>query len=66
MVEEDDEAAMQAVPATLHDGGVKKRQPKKAAKSEVNWQQLGAIYEDPLAHQTLDDTIEDMDEEEDM
>lgn len=32
----------------------------------ANWQQLRAIYEDPQAHETLDDTIEDMDEKKNM
>ncbi|MCJ1348186.1 hypothetical protein MMC31_006417, partial [Peltigera leucophlebia] len=66
MVEEDDEDVMLAAPITLHDSGVKKRQPKKAAKPVVNQRQLRAIYEDPQGHESLEDTSEDMDEEEDL
>ncbi|MCJ1346903.1 hypothetical protein MMC31_005123 [Peltigera leucophlebia] len=47
MVEEDDGDVMLTAPVTLHDSGVKKRQPKKAAKPVVKQRQLRAIYEDP-------------------
>ena len=66
MVEEEDEDVMLAAPVTLHNSGVKKRQPKKAAKPVVNQQQLRAIYEDSQGHKSLKDTTEDMDEEEDL
>ena len=66
MVEEEDEDVMLAAPVTLHNSGVKKRQPKKVAKPVVNQRQLRAIYEDPQGHESLEDTTEDMDEEEDL
>lgn len=66
IVKECDEDVMLAASVTLRDGGIEKGQPEKAVKAVANWQQLRAIYEDSQAHETLDDTIEDMDEKEDM
>lgn len=65
MVVEDDEDAILAAPVTLRDSEIKKR-PKKAAKPRANRQQLRATCEDPQAYKIIDDTAEDMDEEEDL
>lgn len=65
MVVEDDEDAILAASVTLRDSEIKKR-PKKAAKPRANRQQLRAICEDPQAYKIIDDTPEDMDEEEDL